>query len=602
MKKPNTRNTKKLWITVSLLLAVSLMIFLGIQLIPDYNTNADPSASDATQETQNELRLPDLLGAAKNIKDNLISALQDFKQSNFESARNKLSTARKDIAAVRTWIEKIPFLMKLVPQAESIYDLLDAVDTAIPEILLPAIDLLETRPLSALSVGDGFDTKLLCEYIDFAEAIIPKLEPLIEAANSVDLSILDSECKIAEALETVNELLDSYHENPGILSMFKTMLGAQEDRLYLLAVQNSSEIRASGGFPGSIGTVRIEEGILTLGDFASVYDVLSSWKPKNIQITQEEITLFSYLSGMQAPRDADLCPDFKRVGHIWAYSYEERHKESVSGVISMTPHIVQRLLAVMGGEIELFDGLVLNADNATKVLIHDIYFKYFNRNHYCPDKYTVSDKLFADAAQKTMKKMTGNISASQILGYLPALKDSIDDRTLMLWMKDEKEQSFVVDMGWSGGLNTDPEKPEAGIYINCVSPSKMGWFLLMDSQIGERTKNTDGSYTYPITVMFSNNMTEEERKAADGYITGGMGGAFRGVAYFFAPAGGSVDNFAATNGQSIRLKTYNGMALGFMDQFLIKPGVPITITYQVTTAPGVDTPLKISKTPTAQQS
>jgi hypothetical protein len=43
------------------------------------------------------------------------------------------------------------------------------------------------------------------------------------------------------------------------------------------------------------------------------------------------------------------------------------------------------------------------------------------------------------------------------------------------------------------------------------------------------------------------------------------------------------------------------MTLGFMDQFPLKPGVDVIITYTVTTAPGVDTPLVFSKTPTAQQ-
>lgn len=594
-------NTKKLWITAGALLTAAVIVFLCIHWTADHNAAVDPTVPGTTQGTQNDLRLPDLVGTAKAIKANLLSALQDIKQNDFESAREKLNTAQRDIASVRAFIEKMPFLMELVPQAQSIYELLAAVDTVIPEILLPAVDLMESRPLSTLSVGDGFDVMLLCDYIDFVESVVPKLEALVNAANALDLSLLDSDGKMTEALETANSLLDLYHENPTMLSMLKAMLGAQEDRLYLIAVQNPSEIRASGGFPGSMSTIRIEDGILTLGDFTSVKDYLLFKLPENIQITQEEYALFSYLSGMHTPQDAELCPDFERVGHIWASSYEERHQKSVSGVISVTPHIVQRLLAAMDEEIELFDGLVLNGDNATKVLIHDIYFKYFDRNHPDPNRRVVSDQLFADAAQKTMKKLTANVSASQLLAYLPVLKDSIEDRTLMLWMKDEAEQAFVTRMGWHGGLNTDPRNPQAGIYVNVVSASKMGWFLLMDTEIGEPTKNADGSYTYPITVTFSNNITQEEIHCADSYISGNLGGAMRSVAYFFAPAGGSVGNFATTNGRTVHLKTYNGMTLGFMDQFLIKPNEPITVTYTVTTAPGVETPLAISQTPTAQQ-
>lgn len=600
MNKALCMKKKKIWIAVSVLLAIGLLISLCIWLIPGRNN--DPAVTDPTQKTQNNLRLPDLLGAAKGIKGNLLSALQALKDGNWSEARTKLETASKDIAAVHGFVEKIPFLMNLIPQGESICELIDVADMAIPEILLPAIDLLEAHPVSELSVGDGFDMKLIGVYIDFAESVMPKLEQLMDAAASIDFSIVDSEGKIAVYLEKAKVLLDSYHENPEILSMLQAMLGTEEDRRYLIAVQNPSEIRASGGFPGFMGMLEIEDGILTLGEFSSVTNFLTTWPPKDIRITQEERELFHYLSGIQNPRDADLCPDFARVGHIWASSYEERHKEPIAGVISITPHIVQRLLAAADTEIVLSDGLVLNGENAIKVLIHDIYFKYYNRQQYHPDKHAVSDLLFAEAAEKTMKMLTGDISASQLLAYLPVMKESVEDRTLMLWMRDEKEQTFIADMGWSGELNRDPQNPEAGIYVSMVSASKMGWFLLMDTEIGERTRNADGSYTYPITVTFTNNITQEENLAADSELSGGLGGGMYGVAYFFAPAGGSVGNFTATNGQNITGKTYNGMTLGFTDRFLIKPNEPITVTYTVTTAPGVETPLAISKTPTGQQS
>ena len=599
MKKLHWPKNKKVWVAIGALLVAALVAFLCIwQQVNQPGT--DPTDPSATQSTQKDPLLPDFIGMAKAIKNNLVLALQDMKQSNWDGAREKLLAVQKDIATVRSFADKLPFLIDLIPQAKSLYDLLCAVDMALPDVLLPAVDLLESRPLSALSVGDGFDVTLLHDYISFAESVMPKLEQLLAAANAADLSILDSEGKITQALESVNQLMEGYREHPQILPMLKTILGEQEDRFYLIAVQNPSEIRASGGFPGFMGTLRIENGILTLGDFESVVKFLAAKKPNNIQITKEETALFNYLSTMNIPRDADLCPDFVRVAHIWASSYEEWRKQEVAGIISITPHLVQRLLAATGTEIALSDGWVLNGENALRVLIHDIYFKYFDRRYPHPDRLKLSDQLFAEAAEQTMKVLTGDISADKLLAYLPVLKESIADRTLMLWLKDEQEQSFVVDMGWHGGLNTDPQKPEAGVYVNVVSASKMGWFLLMDTQIGQRTQNADGSYTYPITVTFSNNVTEEEIRAASTYISGGLAGAMRAVAYFFAPAGGTVDHFTASNGKTIHIMPYNGMTLGFTGDFLVKPNEEITITYTVTTAPGVETPLVFSKTPTAQ--
>ena len=69
MKKIRIIDSKKLLIAVFVVLAIGLFSFLCIHFLPGNNTNTDP-----TTDTQNELQLPDLLGTAKAIKGNLISA------------------------------------------------------------------------------------------------------------------------------------------------------------------------------------------------------------------------------------------------------------------------------------------------------------------------------------------------------------------------------------------------------------------------------------------------------------------------------------------------------------------------------------------------
>ena len=76
--------------------------------------------------------------------------------------------------------------------------------------------------------------------------------------------------KITEYTDKMKMLVQTYADAEQYLNLFDTFLGDGEDRTYLLVAQNSAEIRASGGFPGSIGTIRIEDGILYIGDFASL--------------------------------------------------------------------------------------------------------------------------------------------------------------------------------------------------------------------------------------------------------------------------------------------------------------------------------------------
>lgn len=603
-KKPFPAEKKWLiGLSVALVFAIGLIIFLGGSPKGEYEQE---SSKTTGENLAKELVMSVIEDTAKSIKDELELAIRDMLDEDPESARRRVDAISKDIKSLRKSLEQGTALLKVASpsKAKRLEDaqvLLDVADMGLQEIMIPAIDLMEVYPISALKVGDGFNTRLLGTYIDFAESIMPKVEEILERVNAVDLSFLgNSMAEYLTYLEFANKAMEFYREDPTVLPMMKAMLGAEEDRLYVIAVQNPAEIRASGGFPGSVGTVRITDGVLTLGDFSSVANMFLPNTPKGIRITGEEHALFHYMSGIKVPRDSDLCPDFERVGHIWALAYEQKKHEPVNGVITVTPHIVQRLLKVMGEEIVLSDGTVFNGDNALKVLIHDIYFKYFSRDNPVKDRGEISDALFAEAAKKTMEKLTGSNSISQLVKYLPVVKRSIEDRTLMMWMKDEREQAFIVRMGCHGGLNQDPDNPEAGVYFNLVLASKMGWYVLMDTDAGERVRNEDGSYTYPVTVTIVNVANTEEINKATNYISGGRNGSIYGVAYFFAPAGGTVSDFSASNGQTVQKKTYHGLDLGYMRQFNMKPDTPVTITYLVTTAPGVETPLRFSKTPTAQ--
>lgn len=583
------------------------MLLTGCGKKKDGDVHADwldaTASTAATSSPVQELTVPELVKAIVSLKKDTEDVLDEVKAGEINQAREKLTAISQNTAAVKVSLDKtIESLGEGMPsiqeQMVNAKELLNLLDLASDKLLSPVIDQLEMHPASELKGEGGIQVAWLNTYLEFAETLMPDIQAVVEKANTVDLSLIDSDGDMAEYLEKANGLLEMYQKDSAVLDRLKAMLGAEGDRVYLLAAQNSAEIRASGGFPGAMGVVRITDGVLVVEDFHKVYDVLASYTPAKAEITTQENNLFH--GGLSAPRDADYCPDFERVAYIWALGYEAEQGEHIDGVISATPALVQRLLKAADKEIKLFDGTVLNGDNAVKVLQHDLYFDYFSNDNYVASRGVVSDQLFADAAKKAMDAVTEDMDMSSLTGILSAAGDSFKDRTLMLWMEDPQEQEILRKLGWNGGLNTDPQKPQAGIYYNCIVASKMGYFLVMDAQMGEGTPNEDGSYTYPVTVTFSNDITAEEIRKASNYITGGVGGAIGGSAYFFAPAGGTVSDFTTNNGTNVEKHTYHDLDLGYIRPFQIQNNSPVVVTYNVTTAPGVDAPLTFSMTPTVQ--
>lgn len=413
--------------------------------------------------------------------------------------------------------------------------------------------------------------------------------------NQVDLPMgLNS--MISDYSVQIASMTGSYDNLKEFLPLFKTFIGDGSDRTYLLAAQNSSEIRASGGFPGSIGTIRIRDGVLTIGDFSSVYKVLASYTPSAANITAEEKELFG--SWMNGPRDACFDPDFERVAYIWALAYEQKNSEHVNGVVSLTPAIIQGMLEYIGN-VTLSDGTELTSENATKVLQYDLYYKYLNANASATAGDYVDD-LFAETAKATMSKLVSDFDVKKAGDYYKVFSDGAKNRTVMMWMEDEEEQEFVKNAGCSGGLNEDPENPETGVYFSISDPCKLGWFLDIDTEIGEPVVNDDGTRTYDVTATYSNVLSNADKVNAGNYILGSYGGTITGYIHIFAPAGGTISDIKTSNGGRMYTGTYHNLDVAYMFGNSIAPGANITITYKVTTAAGVTTPLGVNSTPTLQ--
>lgn len=579
------RRNKKLKIARNIAIALVPIIIIGL-LIFRLGTDAKS-----------------MLSEANTLKTDLKAVMTGVKERDVESAQNatlKLdNTVRKLDRTLSSpvWkaVSHAPFAGKYV---KSVNTLVSVAEDASDNILKPALDVMDEYPLEGLKVGDGFSVSTINAYLNLLEDIEPRIESMTTKMQTVKLPLGKTEM-LSEYTQMLTKLTAAYKENGEYLPLFRAFLGDGSDKLYLLAAQNSAEIRASGGFPGSMGTIRIEDGVLTIDDFKTVYDMISVNPPTEAHITDTEYLLFS--GSLDYARDACYIPDFERVGEIWALAYESKNDEYIDGVISLTPVIIQKVLAYTGA-VTLSDGTELNGDNATQMLQKDLYYKYLSSN----SSYKISnandyvDSLFAETAKIVMGKLVDDFDINRIADYSKIFTDGGKDRTILMWMEDETAESYVKAAGCSGALNDDPSNPEAGVFFSGANGSKLGWFVSLDTQIGDVTVNDDGSRTYDVTVTVSNDITRDDMYRAGNYIIGNYNGQVESYLHLFAPAGGTISDFETSNSMTMNMDEYHGLEVAYNVEFMLAPSNPVTVTYKVTTAPGVSTPLKISQTPTLQ--
>lgn len=539
--------------------------------------------------------------SAFELKDNLQEVVTCVKAKDYEGAivaTDKMeTTSQKMQKTFDTFAWKVTSHIPVVGDyVDSAFNIVEILNVTSDQILKPAVNVMSDYPLDNLKAGDGmFDVDVIRAYVNLAEQLDPAIDQIAVSLNGIYLpSSMNG--MVDEYMGKLTSLTQTYKNSEEFIPLLKAFIGDGSDKLYLLAAQNSSEIRASGGFPGAIGTIQISDGILSIGNFETVFNVMSKRSSKDTGITDEEANIFG--SWMYYPRDACFSPDFERVAYIWSVAYREESKAEVDGIVSLTPTIIQQLLQYIG-TITLSDGTELDGDNATRVLEHDLYYKYMTNDDFFASN-DMTDALFEETAKTTMSLLVKDFSLDRVAAYMDIFTSGAKDRTIMMWMANEEEQELVRAAGCSGGLNSDENNPEVGVYFSMSDSCKMGWYLNIDNEISDPVLNEDGSLTYEMKVTLSNIVTNDEINKANWYILGEYNGGIIGYLYIIAPAGGTISDFETNRYGAMSFGTIKEHDVAYKHGIVVNPGSDFVVTYKVTTAPGVTTPLGISQTPTLQ--
>lgn len=555
------------------------------------------------------------VGSAKEMKSQATQVLQDVKSIQTAIGENDYAAAAQSAQHASELTGSIagelssPLWMvaSIIPvygqDISGMRDLMTALDDAFDEGLVPLTKTLEANPPDSLiSTDRRINVAAVTQLLDAVQDAAPSMQKCADVAESLpEMHIEQLKSVVDPAKEKLTTINATFQKAAALAPVAGPVLGANGNRTYLIAAQNSAELRSSGGFPGSMGTLEIRDGEIILNDFAKVYDVLTDTNPSSVSITDEEYALFGAAS-MDCPRDAGIDPDFTRVASIWAASYEERNAAHLDGVISITPSVVQDILAIVG-PVTLSDGTELTGSNATKVLQSDIYWKYLAEGAD-PDGTggAVTDALFAQAAHETFNKLFSNLNADTLIKFASCMAKDMEDRTVMFWLTDEGDQAILASLDCSGALNDDPMRPELGVFFSLWVGSKMGWYVDIDNQVLESKKNADGSYTYKMQTTFTDTVSSEEIVAGGEYIIGDIYDYEYGILYpclyIYAPAGGSISNLESNSSVAFEEARHDGLQAFKAWRTVLRPDQPIVCTYTVTTAPNASQEMKIVCTPT----
>lgn len=332
-------------------------------------------------------------------------------------------------------------------------DLPDLVDAA-SALQRAGRDLLE--PLAASMPSSAAERRPLMEWLLALGGLAPQApsaEAELERAERALARLSDRRLggplvRWDAPVRAARQMLPSARQLLELTAALGPALGTDRPRTYLLLGQNNRELRASGGFIGSMGVLVLDGGTVARLDYGSSYavdDGVSAPPPP------EPLARYLGLGGWYL-RDANWWPDFPSTAAQVEQAWQRAGNQPVDGVIAFDIAAVRGLLRVLG-RLEVPGLGTVDADTFEQVAAEQLYGA----------DATASAAAFA-AARASVLGPVGRALLQRLLAAAPAevplLAEEagrlLDTKHLLLAFKDPRLSALARAQGWDGAMVSRP--------------------------------------------------------------------------------------------------------------------------------------------------
>lgn len=233
------------------------------------------------------------------------------------------------------------------------------------------------------------------------------------------------------------------------------LAGYPEKTSQLVLLQNSDELRPTGGFIGTYGILETEYGDILRFDTHDVYHMDMPVKDKVNVVPPEPIK--KYLVPKWYMRDANWSPDWPTSAEkiLWFYGEEDRllpAKDQINkftgefdGVIGITPEFITGLLKITGPVV--IEGKEYNADNFTKLLEYRVEKGYVQLGVPSWERKEVIGEI-----SKEIKIRLLDLPSSRWQEVIDVMGANILKKNILIYSRDAGLQNILKERKWAGDI------------------------------------------------------------------------------------------------------------------------------------------------------
>lgn len=412
-------------------------------------------------------------------------ARYDLAQDQFSRAAAKFAEAENELATMHAAIAAV---VNVIPQTDRTYDSVSGLITAGRELSTVASTMSKAAETIAPATAIDIVTKL--ELLATAAVnAAPHADAAADALEKVDPSVIPADYaeRVTQLKAYAPQLSAALHEFTSFSNALATMLGGDGAMRYLVAFQNPTELRPTGGFIGSFAEIDVRHGAIENMRVpgGGTYDIQG-------QLTKfvASPTPLSIINPRWELQDANWFPDFPSSAKKVQWFYENAGGPTTDGVIAVNATFVVNLLAILG-PVEMTDyGVTIDAENFMFEAQKAVELTY--------DKEANTPKAFiGDLAPVLLERIT-EADMSTFLAILDLVGQSLAQKDIQLYFRGDELQAAMNELGWSGAI-----KQTTGDYLMVVNTNLGGGKTdaVIDQNVDvDVTVRADGSVENTVTI------------------------------------------------------------------------------------------------------
>ncbi len=438
-----------------------------------------------------------VLGISDSVINDVNSAQDALKRQDFSTAQNNFASVLNNLNSVQSQLDQSSIFLKSITKfAPASYNTSNALEAAqlltesaqIGSGILVQVDQFRFSP-GGLAMADGKDPKqALININNDVKNIDAKLTRANQLLAPLDSSSLPAnyQAPLKDSQSVVAELSNQMHSLQAASDLLTNLLLG--NKRFLVLLQNNNELRATGGFIGTIAQGQLSDSAIKNLDIRSVYDLdgqMMNWitPPYPMRAVNNRWFL----------RDANWLASFPDSAQRLSVMYEIEGGETPDLVLAITPDFFIDLLNKTGPITLPRYNVTVSSTNFIEQIQTTTSVAY-DKNLNQPKQ------LLADLYPILLQKI-GQDKAG-ILGLLELVQKNLTARNLLIYSRDPALQQKLTDFRWTGELSST-DKDYLQINSSNLGGTKTDRALERSAKI-QTTLQSDGTIIDQVSYTVTN--------------------------------------------------------------------------------------------------